>query len=270
MRIVVCIKQVPETTNVTMDPETGTVVRSGLKSIVNPLDLFAIEAALLLREAHGGEVFVVCMGPPAADAAVREAIAMGCDRGVLVTDRKFAGSDTWVTSRVLANAIERNGPFDLLLFGERATDGDTGQVGPGVASFLDLPVVTYVSDITVRDDVVEMRRLVETGYERYRCTMPVVVTVVKEIAYPRLPTLSGKKRARLAEVPVLTNAEFGLDETTIGLKGSPTRVEKIHKPRISREGERIVVRDESDALAAVDRIVAYLRENHLLTPGGTS
>ena len=148
LKIVVCIKQVPETGNVRMDEKTGTMVREGVESIINPLDLYAIEVALLLKEEHGGIVTVISMGPPGAEKAVREAMAMGCDEGGLISDRAFAGSDTHATSYALSKAIEKLAPYDLILCGERATDGDTSQVGPGIASFLGLPVSTYTSCIT--------------------------------------------------------------------------------------------------------------------------
>ena len=148
MQIVVPIKQVPETSNVKMDPKTGTMIRDGVETVVNPLDLFAIETALRLKEAHGGTVTALSMGPKGAEKALREAIAMGCDGGVLVSDRAFAGSDSWSTSYTLAQAIRQMGPFDLIVAGERATDGDTGQVGPGIAAWLDVPLATYVAAIT--------------------------------------------------------------------------------------------------------------------------
>ena len=147
MRIIVPIKQVPETSKVKMDPETGTMLRKGLASIVNPLDLYAIEAALRLREKHGGTVTAITMGPPNAMFALREAIALGCDDAVLLSARQFAGADTWATSYVLSKAIRKLGDYDLILCGERATDGDTGQVGPGIAAWLDIPMSTFVSKI---------------------------------------------------------------------------------------------------------------------------
>ncbi len=194
MRIIVPIKQVPETSAVKMDEATGTMIREGVEAIVNPLDLYAIELALGLREQHGGEVTVVSMGPPKADRAIREAIAMGCDRGVLISDKAFAGSDTWATSYALAGAIRKLGAFDLVICGERATDGDTGQVGPGIASFLDLPVATYVGKVeSVAQGSIRVHRLVEDGHEVLEVDLPAVLTVVKEVADPRLPTLRGKQ-----------------------------------------------------------------------------
>jgi len=264
MRLIVPIKQVPETSEVQMDEETGTMIRAGVESIVNPLDLYAIEQAILLKEEFGGSVTVVSMGPSKAVEAVKEAIAMGCDGGVVLSDRRFAGADTWATSHVLSQAIRRLGDFDLVLCGERATDGDTGQVGPGIASFLDLPILTYVANLRVEDGWITARRLVEDGYETYRAPLPLVVTVVKEIAYPRLPTLRGKQRARRMDVPVWDNAVMELDENRIGLKGSPTRVQRIFRPKVTRQGEMMVVRTEEDVAGVVDRIVAYLEQEGVL------
>jgi electron transfer flavoprotein beta subunit len=264
MRILVPIKQVPETSDVEMDPETGTMVRSGVVSIVNPLDLYAIEVALQLREEHGGSILVVSMGPPKAESAVREAISMGCDDGLVLTDRAFAGADTWATAYVLAAAARAKGPFDLIICGERATDGDTGQVGPALASFLDLPVLTYVASVEAEGDEFVVRRLVENGYEVYRAEAPLLLTVVKEIAYPRLPTLRGKQRARRLIVEAWDNERLGLDPADVGLKGSPTRVKRIFRPKVSREGERIVLRDEEDVEAAVARVMDYLERENLL------
>ena len=265
MRIIVPVKQVPETNAVRMDETTGTMIREGVEAIVNPLDLYAIELAIRLREEHGGDVTALSMGPPSAGKALREAIAMGCDSAVLVSDRLFAGSDTWATSLTLAAAIRKLGGADLILCGERATDGDTGQVGPGTASFLDLPVATYVSRITGLDEKsVIVHRLVEDGYEVLDVELPAVLTVVKEAADPRLPTLRGKRKARAAELPVWGATDLGLEPSEIGLKGSPTRVVKIFRPSVAREGERIVASDEKSVEEAADRLVAFLRERQLL------
>lgn len=265
MRIVVSVKQVPETNAVKMDPVTGTMIREGVEAIVNPLDLYAIEAALRLREEHGGEVVVISMGPMKALSALREAIAMGCDRAVLVSARDFAGSDTWATSYTLAAAVRHLGGADLVLCGERATDGDTGQVGPAVAAFLDLPVATYISRIArANDNTLRVHRLVEEGYEVLDVATPAVLTVVKEIADPRLPTLRGKRRAREMEIPVWGPEELGLDMAQLGLEGSPTRVVKIFRPKVSRECEKIPVADETTARRAGERLVTFLRERYLI------
>ena len=267
MRINVPIKQVPETNAVRMDEETGTMIREGVEAIVNPLDLYAIEAAIRLRETGGpdAEVVAISMGPPRADKALREAIAMGVDSAVLITDKAFAASDTWATSYVLSRAIRRLGRFDLVVCGERATDGDTGQVGPGIAGFLDLPVITYVGRIDhVGDRTCRVHRLVESGYEVLEADLPVVLTVVKEVADPRLPTLRGKQRAKRVDVPAWGHDDLDVDLAKVGLKGSPTRVVKIFRPKVARQCETIPAADEVAVAAAVDRLVDFLRERNLL------
>jgi len=265
MRIVVAIKQVPETSNVRMDEETGTMIREGVEAIINPLDLYAIETGIRLREAHGGEVIGISMGPPKAMTALKEAIAMGLDAGVLISDKRFAGADTWATSYVLAQAVRRIGDVDLLLCGERATDGDTGQVGPGVAAWLDQPVASYVSGIEQIDGATcRVRRLVEDGYETLEMTLPGVLTVVKEIASPRLPTLRGKQRARRTDVPNWGTDALDVDPEHLGLQGSPTRVVKIFRPSVAREAEKVVAGDEQAIATAADRLVAFLRQRELL------
>jgi electron transfer flavoprotein beta subunit len=265
MRIVVPIKQVPETSAVRMDEASGTMIREGVEAIVNPLDLYAIEAALRLRESCGGHITVLSMGPPKAAKALREAIAMGADSGVLLSDKAFAGADTWATGLVLAEAIRQLGPFDLVLCGERATDGDTGQVGPGIASFLNLPVATYVSRIeSATGGVVRVHRLVEDGYEVLDVDTPAVLTVVKEVADPRLPTLRGKQRARAAELPVWGISQLGLAAEAVGLAGSPTRVVKIFRPKVARQCEKLSAQDEAGIAQAADRVVALLKERALL------
>ncbi len=271
MRIIVPIKQVPETGAVKMDEATGTMIREGVEAIVNPLDLYALELAIGLRDkAHQAgegqvEVVTVSMGPPAADKALREAVAMGCDRGVLISDRAFAGSDTWATSYALSAGIRKLAPFDLILCGERATDGDTGQVGPGIAAFLDLPVVSYVSNLRrLGGGTAELERLVETGREVLEMDLPGVITVVKEIGDPRLPTLRGKQKARRADVPRWTPADLDVAADRLGLTGSPTRVVKIYKPTVARECEKLSASDEESAAAAVERVIEFLKEKQLL------
>ncbi len=265
MHIVVPIKQVPETSNVKMDPETGTMIRAGVESIVNPLDLYAIEAALRLREQTGARITALSMGPPKAQKAVREAMAMGCDNGVLLSHRQFAGSDTWATAYALAQAIKRLGEVSLIICGERATDGDTGQVGPGIAAFLDLPLATYVSRIhELSDGGLRVERLVEGGAEILWTPLPALLTVVKEIAYPRLPTLRGKQRAKGADLPVWGPDDIGARSDWLGLKGSPTRVARINKPQVARQGERIHVKDAADVDIAATHLVGFLRERHLV------
>jgi len=264
MNIVVCIKQVPETSDVRMDDKTGTMVREGLESIVNPLDLYAIEAAIRLKEEQGGHVTVLSMGPRNAEKAVREAIAMGCDTGVLISDRAFAGSDTHATSYVISRAIQKLDSFDLVLVGVRATDGETGQVGPGVAAFLGVPVCTYVARIlALDDDAVTIERLVESGYEKLRLPLPCVLSVSNEIGYPRLPTLRGKQAARRADVPVWGPADLDAEARFLGLEGSPTRVVKIAKPVVARKGRTVDARKLGSQRAAQE-LAGFLEESGLL------
>jgi len=265
VRILLPIKQVPETSAVRMDEKTGTMIREGVEAIVNPLDLYAIEAAIGLRERLGGEIVVITMGPPNAVKALREALAMGCDSAYLVSHPAFAGSDTWATSYVLAATARKLGAFDIILCGERATDGDTGQVGPELASFLDLPVVTYVGHIEwVKDGAAQVRRLVEDGYEVLEVSLPAVLTVVKEIAQPRLPTLRGKQQARRQEIPVLGVDDLDVNPQSLGLEGSPTRVVKIFRPKVARLCEKIPAGDEATVGPAVDRLVQWLEQRELL------
>ena len=267
MHIIVPIKQVPETSNVKMDPVTGTMIREGVQSIINPLDLYAIEAAIQLREAHGGKVTVISMGPPNAEKALREAIAMGCDDAVLITDRAFAGADTWSTSYVLAKAIGKLGSFDLIICGERATDGDTGQVGPNIASALDVPLATYVSGIDSLDPEkkeISVWRMTENGYELLLLPLPALLTVVKEISFPRLPTLRGKQRARQTQIPVYNAGNLDVEADKIGLKGSPTRVIKIETPKVTRGGILIKPSDEQSLDAAIDQLVNFLKAKDII------
>ena len=265
MRIVVPIKQVPETNAVKMDETTGTMIREDVEAIVNPLDLYAIEIAIQLCQQRGGEVVSVSMGPPKAESALKEAIAMGIDSGILISDKAFAGSDTWATSYVLASAIRRLGEFDLVICGERATDGDTGQVGPGIAGFLDLPVATYISRIErVNENSCRLHRLVENGYEILNVELPAVLTVVKEVAEPRLPTLRGKQKAKKTDVPVWSVEDLDVEADQLGLNGSPTRVVKIFRPKVTRQCQMLEAGDEVSIEQATDQVVEFLRERELI------
>lgn len=258
MKIVVPIKQVPETGNVKMDEKTGTMIREGVESIVNPLDLYSIECALQLRERHGGTVTVISMGPPKAEKAIREALSMGCDEGVLLSDKAFAGSDTWATSYVLSRAVHEIGDFDIIVAGVRATDGDTGQVGPEMASMLDLPVATFVSKIvSIGDGAITVERLIEGGYETVRLPLPCLITVVNEISSPRLPTLRGKQAARSKGIPVRGKDDMDVREDDLGLKGSPTRVVKIATPKVTRNGILVDVK-KTGVHKAIEQLVDFL------------
>lgn len=265
MRIIVPIKQVPETSNVKMDPVTGTVIRAGVETVVNPLDLYALETALRLKESHGGTITVLSMGPPQAIKALKEAVAMGCDDAVLVSDRKFGGSDTWATSYTLAQSIKKLGSYDLIIAGERATDGDTAQVGPGIASWLDIPVATYVARIDTADGAnIVVERLVEDGYQILSLPLPSLLTVVKEIAAPRLPTLDGKIRARQMQIPVFSTENMDVDAASLGLKGSPTKVVKINTPKVARGGTVVKASDDEAVVAAVDQLMSFLESKGIV------
>jgi electron transfer flavoprotein beta subunit len=237
--VLVLVKQVPDTENVKLDPVTGTMLRGAADAVLNPLDLHAIEEALRIRERAGGnvQVSVLSMGPPMANEAVREALALGCNEGFLVTGKEFAGADTWATAYALSQAIRALGGFDLVLSGERATDGETGQVGPMTAAFLDLPILTYVSQIVgVEGTRLIAQRAIEGGHEVVECEFPAVVAVVKETNEPRLPTLEGKMRARRSDICVLGPGDIDAEPTNLGLAGSPTRVVKVYYPSFTRAG----------------------------------
>jgi len=263
--IIIPIKQVPETSNVKMDKETGTMIREGVVSVINPLDLYAIETGIQLKEKFGGKVTVCTMGPQSAAKALKEAIAMGCDEGILISDRKFAGADTWATSYTISEAIKQLGSYDLIIAGERATDGDTGQVGPGIAAWLGLPLATYVSKITdVASESIIVERLVEDGYQILQMPLPALLTVVKEVSNPRLPTLRGKKKARAYEIQVMNAADLQLNEACIGLKGSPTRVIKIGYPKVTRSGKIVKASGDTGLNEAVDALLQFLEEKELI------
>jgi len=233
MRIAVCIKQVPNTTEVKINPKTNTLIREGVESIINPFDMYAIEEALRLKEKFNAETFVITMGPAQAESALKEAISMGIDNPVLVSDRAFAGSDTWATSLTLAKAIEKIGNIDLIICGKQASDGDTAQVGPGIAAHLNIPQATYVNhikNINIEEKWIEVSRLLENGFEILRVELPALITVVKEINEPRTPSLKGKMRAKSIQIPVFTNKELQIPENMVGLNGSPTQVVEIFTP----------------------------------------
>ncbi|MFH1458293.1 MAG: electron transfer flavoprotein subunit beta/FixA family protein [Candidatus Omnitrophota bacterium] len=240
MNIIVCIKQVPETTEVKINPETNTLVREGVKSIINPFDMYAIEEGVRLKEKWGGKVTVLTMGPPQAEAALREAISIGADEGILICDRAFAGSDTWATSYTLSGAIKKIGSFDLIVCGKQASDGDTAQVGPGIATHLDIPQVTYVKKIEeVKDKSMRVERMMEEGFEIIETPLPALLTVVKEINEPRLPSLKGLMRSKSAKIILWSQKELDLDPRKIGLCGSPTQVLKIFSPAPRTGGQML-------------------------------
>jgi len=256
MNIIVCIKQVPETTEVRINPETNTLIREGVKSIINPFDMYAIEEGVRLKERFGGKITILTMGPPQADSALREAISMGADEGILVCDRAFAGSDTWATSYTLAGAIKKIGTFDLVICGKQASDGDTAQVGPGIATHLNIPQVTYVKKVEeATDKLMRLERMLEEGFEIIETPLPALLTVVKEINEPRIPSLKGMMRAKSAKIIIWGQKDLGLDPQNIGLCGSPTQVVKIFTPA-PRVGGQIL---KGEAPEIAEKIVELLR-----------
>jgi len=240
MEILVCIKQVPDTAEIKIDPVTNTLIRAGVPSIVNPFDKNALEAAVQLKEAHGGSVTVISMGPPQAKVALKECLSVGADRAVLISDRLFGGSDTFATSYILASAIKNLGNFDLILCGKQAIDGDTGQIGPEIAEHLGITQVTFAAKIEVKEDSIIVNREHDEGYEVIEAKLPVVCTVVKSINEPRYATIKSKMKSNKAVIEELTAADLPeLDKTKIGLKGSPTRVKKSFTPPRKESGIRI-------------------------------
>lgn len=241
MNIYVLVKQVPATDKVKIDETTGTMKREEVEAVINPLDLYAIEGALKIREMYSDTyITAISMGPPKAEEVLKEAISMGCDRGILLSDRAFAGADTWATSYTIAGIIKKLGDFSLIITGEKATDGETGQVGPSLAGQLDLPVVTYVSRILeVKNDSIILEREIEYGTEVVKVKLPAVISVTKAIGEPRLPTLKGKIKARETKIEVYNLESLGLNKDDVGLLGSPTRVVRVFYPKISREGKKI-------------------------------
>ncbi|MBF0504302.1 MAG: electron transfer flavoprotein subunit beta/FixA family protein [Candidatus Omnitrophica bacterium] len=256
MNIIICVKQVPDTSEVRIDPVTNNLVRDGVKSIVNPFDMYAIEEGLRLKEKFGGKVTVLTMGPPQAEAALREAISLGCDEAVLVSDRAFAGSDTLATSYTLSKAIEKIKDYDLIICGKQAIDGDTAQVGPGIAATLDIPQINYVRKVEeIKDQTITAERVTEEGYEVIQSTLPCLLTVVKEINNPRLPSLKGKMKAKSAVIQVWSAADIAAAEDRIGLKGSPTWVLNIFTPPPKPRGKIF----EGEAQNSVNQLVESLK-----------
>lgn len=260
MNIIVCIKQVPDTTEVRLDPKTGTLIRDGVPSIINPDDKAGLEAALALKDQHGAHVTVLTMGPPQADNALREALAMGADRAILLTDRKFAGADTWATSMTLAAAI-RNLDYDLIVAGRQAIDGDTAQVGPQIAEKLNLPQVSYVEDLKKDGDSLVLKRVFEDGYHMIKVPMPCLITTLSEMNTARYMSVQGIFDAyRDKEVETWTYDNIEIEEQHLGLKGSPTRVKKSFTKSVKAPGKKYDV----DPQQAAKIILENLKEKYII------
>lgn len=263
MKIVVCVKQVPDTSEVEIDPKTNTLIRTGIPVIINPDDKSAIEFALELRkQAPGSTVTVMTMGPAQAKNALREALAMGCDDAVLISSREFGGSDTLATSTILAAALTKHG-FDLVLAGRQAIDGDTAQVGPQIAEHLGIPQATYAQEVTLDGGHVTVLRQFEDRYHRLRLPLPCLVTAISENTQPRYMTVAGIVDAGQKEIAQMDYAALQdlLDPAAIGLKGSPTNVARTYTKQPKAQG---TILKGLTPEQAVEAIMARLHEGHIL------
>jgi electron transfer flavoprotein beta subunit len=263
MNIITLIKQVPDTTEIKIDPKTGNLIRAGVESIINPDDRHAIEAAITLKKDFGGKTIVISMGPTQAIDAISEAMGMGIDEGILLTDRNFGGADTWATSFTLGTAIRKIKRYDLIICGRQAIDGDTAQIGPQLAEFLGLPQVTYVKNIEeINEKRVIVQRALEDGYEKIECPLPALITVIGEIntpSYPKIDFLIDACKDK-AKITVWDAADLGVTVQEIGLGGSLTRVIKTFSPKTKREGELL----KGDKEEVVNQIIDRLHEKHFI------
>ncbi|MBL7050056.1 MAG: electron transfer flavoprotein subunit beta/FixA family protein [Nitrospira sp.] len=256
MNIVVCIKQVPDTSEIKINPETNTLMREGVKSIINPYDLHALEAAVAIREEIGARVTVLTMGPPQAEEALRDALSRGADAAVLLSDRAFAGADTWATSYTLAKAIEKLGA-DIIFCGKQAIDGDTAQVGPETAEFLKIPHISYVKKIEeIKNNKIKVHRMMDDGYDVVESSLPVLLTVVKDLNDPRYPSLKRMVTAKIADIVRMDKDAIGADEDSLGLRGSPTQVRNIFAPPVMTEKVML----EGSPEEQVESLIGKLRE----------
>ncbi|GAA0122665.1 MAG: electron transfer flavoprotein subunit beta/FixA family protein [Clostridium argentinense] len=259
MKIVVCMKQVPDTTEVKIDPKTGTLIRDGVPSIINPDDKNALEEAIRLKDEKGAHVTVVTMGPPQAQKALEEALAMGADEAILVTDRAFAGADTLATSHALAAVIKQL-DYDVIFAGRQAIDGDTAQVGPEIAEHLNIPQITYVEEVQVESDGLKVRRAWEDGYEYIKVQTPVLLTAIETLNEPRYMNVKNIFALKDKEIKVWTVKDIDVDVALLGLKGSPTKVKKSWAKEAKAQGEVINVSPKEAASIAL----AKLKENHFI------
>lgn len=260
MNIIVCIKQVPDTNEVKLDQETGTLIREGVPAIINPDDKAGLEIALRLKDEFNAHVTVLTMGPPQADLALREALAMGADEAVLLTDKAFAGADTWATSSTLASAIKKF-KYDLIITGRQAIDGDTAQVGPQLAERLQIVNISYTEELKIEDDHVIVKRQYEDRYHIIKSKMPCLITALSEFTEPRYMTPGGIFNAyRNAEVKILSRDDLDVSDDNIGLKGSPTRVVKSFTKPVKGKGTVVEMEARESAVWLIDR----LKEKHLL------
>ena len=263
MRIVVCVKQVPATCAVRLDPSTNTIRREQAEMILNPFDLFAVEEAVRLKARLGGSVHVLSMGIPAAAAILQEAIAMGADSGSLLSDRRFAGADTIATGYTLMHGVQKNAPFDLILCGQMATDGDTAQVPPILAEYLGVSCLTDVSEIlSCKDGILQCRRMGDDGYSVWNAPLPALITITKECNVPRLPSIAGLRYARSQQIPVLSADDFPqLDLSRIGLHGSATQVKRTFVPQTAVETQMLF----GSAAEQAHSLIQNLIDDHIFS-----
>jgi electron transfer flavoprotein beta subunit len=269
MLIVTCVKQVPDTTQVSIDPVTNTLVREGVPFIMNPYDTNALEESLRLKDRYGFRVVAITMGPPNAEATLRKALAAGVDEVILLSDRAFGGADTLATSKVLAETIQRLSKKEelaLIICGQQTIDGDTAQVGPGIATRMKLSQLTLVDRIDSVDleaKKIVVRRRLEGRHEIVESRLPALITVVREINRPRYPTVPRRLKASAAPIPAWNNKTLELDPSTIGLKGSPTRVDRIFSPEHAK-GE-IIGDGMNDPVGTARLLVGKMKEKSLLS-----
>ena len=260
MKIIVCIKQVPDTKGGVQFNPDGTLNRAAMLTIMNPDDKAGLEAALRLKDEYGAEVTVLTMGLPKAEDVLREAMAMGADKGILVTDRVLGGADTWATSTTIAGAI-RNLEYDLIITGRQAIDGDTAQVGPQIAEHLGLPVISYAQDIKIDGDSVVVKRQYDDGYHMLKAKMPCLITALSELNDPRYMTPGGIFDAMKAEITTWGRANLvDVDDANLGLKGSPTKIARASDKVRKGSGEKVNL----DAEESVKYIVDKLKDKHVI------
>jgi electron transfer flavoprotein beta subunit len=261
VNIIVCLKQVPETTDVKIDPETNNLKRDGVKNIINPLDTYALEEGVRLKERGGGKVTAISMGPPPAKEMLREAVSLGADEAILLSDAAFAGADTWATAYTLAAAIKKIGQYDIVVCGRQTFDGDTGQVGPELAEMLGVSLITNVSKIEeIADGQMRVNRMVDEGHAVVQTPLPAVISVTKEINVPRIPSLRSIIRAKNAVIQVWGLAELGVEAGKVGLSGSYTRVVKVFYPQRTRQATIF----KGEMPAQIDLLVDKLKATGLV------
>ncbi|MFC2006826.1 electron transfer flavoprotein subunit beta/FixA family protein [Chloroflexota bacterium] len=263
MNTIVCLKQVPDTMQVEIDPQTNTLIRQGIKNILNPFDTHALEEGVRVKEIYGGKVTAISMGPRQAEETLREAISTGADEAILLSDSAFAGADTLATAYTLAAAINKIEAYDLIICGQQTIDGDTGQVAPQLAQMLEIPFIAYVNKIQViNNGYMHIERMVEEGYEVIETPLPAVINVAKEINIPRLPSLRGLAKAKSATIPIWTAQELNVDKDRVGLAGSATSVIRIFSPERVRQNQPEILQGTLENQVA--SLLNNLRERRLI------